>query len=679
MLNSQVHRGYMPQQPQNVKFFQQLGQPQGHQVDQTMNHVQNNTGNNTVGGHSHSYSSGGLGNPSYPSPQHTSNGVTATLQNTSPHWQEQQTLIATSRGSSSPHHHARQAALSNKNSSQAQVTGGINPGAFQPLSVQHRKDGPPVEEKEVRKNDTGELERQDWKSLDLGGQGLRALSKSLFQYTFLDKLYINHNKLTMLPPAISRLKLLQLLDASGNQLTEVPPELGMLTNLKNLYLFDNQLTTLPNELGSLYHLEVLGVEGNPLQSDLKEVMIKDGSRGVILNLRESMQVSLPPTERDWIILDDSSRSGAKSEADKFQVLCYNILCDKYATQNMYGYSPSWALSWDYRKDLIRNQLIESNADVICLQEVDMENFNEYFMPELAREEYKGAFYPKSRAKTMNETEKKSVDGCATFFKSTKFSLLEKQIVDFSSAALNREDMKKTADIYNRVMPKDNIAVITFLENKITGSRLIVANVHIYWDPQYRDVKLVQVGILMEDITKYADQWAKSFPNRARSPGDTGPLQPAINYSSGSQIPLIICGDFNSIADSGVYELLSRGSVANNHDDLQGRTYGNFTRDGMSHPFPLKSGYSNIGELDFTNYTPGFTGVIDYIWYTTSNLNVTGLMGNVDKEYLARVPGFPNMHFPSDHILLQTEFQVKPRKEPIAKPPPPDFGNLPRKS
>jgi len=276
----------MPQQPQNVKFFQQLAQPQGHQVDQTMNHVQGNAGNNTVGGHSHSYSSGGLGNPSYVSPQ---NGVTATLQSASPYWQEQQTLIATSRNSSSPHHHARQAAQSNKNSSQVQVTGGINPSAFQPPSAQHRKDGPPVEEKEVRKNDTGELERQDWRSLDLGGQGLRALSKSLFQYTFLDKLYINHNRLTVLPPAISRLKLLQLLDASGNQLTEVPPELGMLTNLKNLYLFDNQLTTIPNELGSLYHLEVLGVEGNPLQPDLKEVMIKDGSRGVILNLRESMQ------------------------------------------------------------------------------------------------------------------------------------------------------------------------------------------------------------------------------------------------------------------------------------------------------------------------------------------------------------------------------------------------------
>lgn len=103
---------------------------------------------------------------------------------------------------------------------------------------------------------------------------------------------------------------------------------------------------------------------------------------------------------------------------------------------MYGYSPSWALSWDNRKGLIRSQLIESKADIICLQEVDMENFNEYFMPELAREEYKGAFYPKSRAKTMNETEKKSVDGCATFFKSAK--LVHRRFPTFAESMRSRQ-------------------------------------------------------------------------------------------------------------------------------------------------------------------------------------------------------------------------------------------------
>jgi len=83
---------------------------------------------------------------------------------------------------------------------------------------------------------------------------------------------------------------------------------------------------------------------------------------------------------------------------------------------------------------------------------------------------------------------------------------------------------------------------------------------------------------------------------------------------------------------------------------------------MTHPFSLKSSYSNIGELSFTNYTPGFTGVIDYIWYSTNALQVTGLLGEIDKEYLQRVPGFPNYHFPSDHLALLAQFIVKGRKE-----------------
>ena len=56
------------------------------------------------------------------------------------------------------------------------------------------------------------------------------------------------------------------------------------------------------------------------------------------------------------------------------------------------------------------------ADIITLQEVESDQFYTFFFPELAREGYEGVFSPKSRAKTMNENERKRVDGCAIFFK-----------------------------------------------------------------------------------------------------------------------------------------------------------------------------------------------------------------------------------------------------------------------
>jgi CCR4-NOT transcription complex subunit 6 len=129
-------------------------------------------------------------------------------------------------------------------------------------------------------------------------------------------------------------------------------------------------------------------------------------------------VTLPPSQRDWIVLDETvSSSGVQPE--KFSVLTYNTLCDRYATTSQYGYVPSLALSWEYRKELILQEVRAQNADIVCLQEVDTDSYNEYFRVQLAYNDYKGVFWPKSRAKTMAEKEAKAVDGCATLYKSQK--------------------------------------------------------------------------------------------------------------------------------------------------------------------------------------------------------------------------------------------------------------------
>jgi CCR4-NOT transcription complex subunit 6 len=106
------------------------------------------------------------------------------------------------------------------------------------------------------------------------------------------------------------------------------------------------------------------------------------------------------------------------------VFTYNILCDKYATPQIHGYTPSWALSWEYRKEMILQEILLYNADVVCLQEVETSQFEEYFVVQLKlRGEYEGLFYPKSRARTMADWEKKAVDGCAIFYKTQRYCLV----------------------------------------------------------------------------------------------------------------------------------------------------------------------------------------------------------------------------------------------------------------
>ena len=538
-----------------------------------------------------------------------------------------------------------------------------------------------------------------WDAMDLGGHGLKSMGASLFRhYPHLRKLYFNHNRLTTLPIHISHLRYLTVLDLSFNQLRLLPPEIGMITTLKRLLLFDNGLEILPFEIGSLYNLEMLGLEGNPMSTPDGQIqqrqLIEHGTTELVRYLREeapgkysfrspinfeerrqtNTSIEPPgPEPRGWHQLLNESEA---PEKDRFTVLSWNTLCDRAATQSAYGYASMGVLRWDRRKSEIMSELQMRNADILTLQEVDTENYHEFFAPTLAQQDYKGVFHAKGRARTMNEKEAKVVDGCATFYKSSKYILLQKYTVNYSHEAINRPDMKGEHDVYNRVMPRDHIALLTFLENRQTGSRLIVVNTHLTWEPHLADVKVIQVAILMELLAKKAEEYAKWPPTKDKEPfryanedgvdgaDGIGKVEPgpSMAYERGTQIPVLVCGDFNSSYGSGVCDLITQGSLPSSHPDLGDQRYGDFTRNGIHHPFSLKSSYGAIGELPFTNWTPDFRAVIDYVWYSTNTLQVAGLLGQVDPNYMTRVPGFPTYHFPSDHLMLMAEYAVKERKE-----------------
>ena len=69
--------------------------------------------------------------------------------------------------------------------------------------------------------------------------------------------------------------------------------------------------------------------------------------------------------------------------------------DRYSTApiiyflQIYGYCPSWALSWEYRKKGILDEIRQYAADIICLQEVETDQFYHFFLPELKQDGYDG--------------------------------------------------------------------------------------------------------------------------------------------------------------------------------------------------------------------------------------------------------------------------------------------------
>ena len=300
---------------------------------------------------------------------------------------------------------------------------------------------------------------------------------------------------------------------------------------------------------------------------------------------------------------------------------------------------------------------------ICmlLQEVETEQYWSFFLPELKKNGYEGIFTPKSRAKTMTEEERRYVDGCAIFWHSSKFKLIKEHVLEFNQVAASLAE--GADDMVNRVMQRDNICIMAQLEcvdavpelNNIKPT-LIVANAHIHWDPEFRDVKVIQSVLLMRELKQFASQCAN----------ETSLIDLEGGKATAFKTPVVICADMNSMVDSGAIEFMENGKIPVLHSDFQKLQYGGFLNklsekekkgdEVVTHPFKLCR-VAKENELPFTNFTYDFCGVLDYIFYTKDEFVPLGELGPVDYEYLKKnkVIGFPHPHFPSDHICLVVEF------------------------
>ncbi|XP_064458333.1 CCR4-NOT transcription complex subunit 6-like isoform X3 [Ornithodoros turicata] len=511
--------------------------------------------------------------------------------------------------------------------------------------------------------------KSHWPELEITGI-IRNLSPSLWQLSHLTSLYLNDNSLSRLPPGIGRLVGLTHLDLSCNKLRSLPAELGDLVMLRELLLSHNCLRVLPYEIGKLFRLHVLGLKGNPLSPEILSVYSEpNGTSKLLAYLLDNLAVtSSHPPQRPWIAVAHPTRTQTSTV---FTVMCYNVLCDKYATRQVYGYCPSWALGWEYRRKGIMDEIRHYAADIISLQAVETEQFHGFFLPELKRDGYDGIFSPKSRAKTMSESDRKHVDGCAIFYRTNKFTLLKEHLVEFNQLAM--ANAEGSDDMLNRVMTKDNIGLAALLQIKDSAfdnvnmdgksclpqqQPLLVCTAHIHWDPEYCDVKLIQTMMLMRELRSILEEAGQSLRNlHRRTPSDA------------NSIPLLLCGDLNSLPESGVIEFLKTGHVSADHPDFKELGYKDCLRkmclesdaligNTYTHPFRIREAYTD-GVMPYTNYTFDFKGVIDYIFFSRQHMSVLGVLGPLDPQWLQdnKVVGCPHPHVPSDHFPLLAQLEM----------------------
>ncbi|XP_037833153.1 nocturnin isoform X2 [Kryptolebias marmoratus] len=268
--------------------------------------------------------------------------------------------------------------------------------------------------------------------------------------------------------------------------------------------------------------------------------------------------------------------------------------------------PLEALSWPERKYLILEEILTYLPDILCLQEVD--HYYDTFQPILASLGYHGSFLAKPWSPCLDVEQNNGPDGCALFYRRSRFSLL-------STSNLRLSAM---------MVPTNQVAIIQTFMCQVTGRWLCVAVTHLKARSGWERLRSAQGADLLQNLRGITSQ------SRCRSKEPLG------------TIPLVVCGDFNAEPSEDVYRRFNSSPLGLNS------VYKLLSSDGQMEPAYTTWKIRPSGESCST---------LDYIWYTHDALSVESLLDIPTEEQIGpnRLPSY---HYPSDHLSLLCDISFK---------------------
>ncbi|KAL6254856.1 hypothetical protein P5V15_014195 [Pogonomyrmex californicus] len=326
----------------------------------------------------------------------------------------------------------------------------------------------------------------------------------------------------------------------------------------------------------------------------------------------------------------------KLSGRSFRIVSYNILADTYTDSDftkdvLFPYCPQYALDMDYRKQLILKEIIGFNSDIICLQEVDKSVYEYDLLPSLYMLNYDGVFITKNE---MSE-------GLATFFNQERFEKLGfeysvmAQNIDFPkfTAVWSKIDNDKTRE---RFLNRNTTIQVTMLRLKENSSQiLIVGNTHLYFKPDADHIRLLQGYYAITYVHDVAKKIQEENP--------------------GCNVSVILCGDFNSVPECGIYQLITENYVPETCEDWKSNAEETIKNISLTQDLYMSSA---CGTPEYTNYTPQFSACLDYIFYERDKFEIEQVIPMPSKEELTLHTGLPSVVFPSDHISLCADLKLK---------------------
>ncbi|KAF8398756.1 hypothetical protein HHK36_014614 [Tetracentron sinense] len=307
--------------------------------------------------------------------------------------------------------------------------------------------------------------------------------------------------------------------------------------------------------------------------------------------------------------------------------------------------------WKARSKAILSILKSLEADFLCIQELD--EFDGFYKGIMESYGYSSIYIQRSGQKR---------DGCGIFYKHNSAELILEEEISYNDlvdsiqngatlcldknndalvsgnreAALMKgltlkEGLSGHGDPNDPVvrLKRDCVGIMAaFKLGDPSHHLVIVANTHLYWDPEWADVKLAQAKYLLVRLAQFKATVTDKF--------DCTPS-------------VIVAGDFNSIPGDEVYQYV----VSGNSSSMPSLDHSEKL------PIPLCSVYAFIGgEPRYTNYTPDFTNTLDYIFFSPSGcLKPVSFLELPESDSTDVIGGLPNYHHPSDHLPIGADFEV----------------------
>lgn len=363
--------------------------------------------------------------------------------------------------------------------------------------------------------------------------------------------------------------------------------------------------------------------------------IRSLSTGCTVNGYDAMKY------RKWVYLNDMD-----ADSTRISVMSYNLLSRHYVWKQVFGYLDQRYIDWDYRFKLINETVRQFSCDLMCFQEMEHSVYENFWSQDFPSPKFKSFYTRKSPPAYWDGRPEEHMDGVGIFVNTDVFEVQDELPVSFGEYIKSHESkFDITADTAERVIPRNTVALILKLKDKRNGKQVYVTNTHLYWSPKFNDVKVFQTKLLLNLLRDFMDKDSVKNPI------------------------IIMCGDFNSTPSSSVFRLLKKGYIFSEEcQELLVHHYGKkldneIIENGLiKSPFRLACTYDYLlkGEnqderrLKFTSFTKSLKEVLDHVWYTQDNLNVHKILSEVDSTYISTCDGFPNKHFPSDHIPLVAE-------------------------